>query len=105
MPTLPIRGLALAHTLATRDSAANVQMATRQEELIRETISKRDLGDATPKPQRDLSNSRLAQAKILFAEQGSKPRNQVIELFISQLGLTKAGATTYYSRLRGEQVR
>lgn len=104
MKVTPVKGLALAHTLATRESiGSNVKMATAQEALIHLSIAKRSLGGPIQRPARDLSLTKLARAKALFTENsGCVARNQMIDMFVSELGLTRAGATTYYSRIRGE---
>lgn len=40
--------------------------------------------------------TKLDQAKALFAANSSLSRAEVIELFMTELGMSKAGATTYF---------
>lgn len=45
------------------------------------------------------TGSKVARARQIIGQYPSAPRSQIIEMFISDVGLTKAGASTYYSNL------
>lgn len=99
----PIRGLALAHALAsTPDSTTNTRLAATQERLILQTIADRGLtGLVARAPSRSPTNTKLARAREIYEQYGEEcDRGRIIEMFVDELGLTKAGATTYYSKLR-----
>lgn len=42
------------------------------------------------------TGTKLEQAKVLFSNTPGFSRSQIIELFMERLGMSKAGATTYY---------
>ena len=43
--------------------------------------------------------TKMDQAKAIFAESAGVARKDVIARFIKEVGLTKAGASTYYQKL------
>lgn len=95
-----MKGLALFHALTTQ--TPSIQRAVEQQALILKSIEVRELTDKVSKQQRDTSVTKLARAKTLFKANPSATRTEIIAMFVEQLGLTQAGATTYYSRLKSE---
>lgn len=95
-----MKGLGLIHALTTE--TPSMLRAIEQQTMIRESIAIRGLSDKVDKPARDTSGTKLARAKVIFDANGTLSRSEMITKFISDLGLTQAGATTYYSKLRND---
>jgi SprT protein len=49
-----------------------------------------------------VGTTKIERAKYLMRTQNNLSRGEMIALFISRLNMTKAGASTYYSSLRGQ---
>lgn len=44
--------------------------------------------------------TKMDKCRKLFADNRSKPKNEIVEMFVNQAGCTAAGANTYYITLR-----
>ena len=96
-----IKGLALTHALTTETPA--ILRAIEQQQMVAESIAARGL--VTSVPEKAVSTTRQTKVQLaeqMFREIGTSSRLDVIEAFVRELGLTKAGATTYYSRLKAK---
>lgn len=49
--------------------------------------------------------TKAEQAQTIFASATDKSRDTIINSFVSQLGMSKAGATTYFYKVGGQRVR
>lgn len=61
--------------------------------------SARIIPEVTNKPQvvkKVSGGSKIDQAKSLYKQYSDKSKSEIIDMFIAQLAMTKAGATTYY---------
>lgn len=57
---------------------------------------------ASPKPNRE---SKYAQCKYLYLlHNGTKTRKDIINLFVREVGCTNAGASTYYQKIRKDNL-
>lgn len=65
--------------------------------MVDHSISVRSLAVTPHKPK---VKNKYDQAKALFVAHQAKPRSEVITLMVEMLGLTRAGATTYYSKIK-----
>lgn len=93
-----LTGLALAHTFAT--TIPSVERFAEQQAMIAHSITVRSLV-AKEQPTKTAPVTKLAQAAELYKANGEMTRSDLISLFVAELGLTPAGAATYYSKLRG----
>ena len=60
---------------------------------------------ATAKKNNDVPATKMSRAIKLYAEMIKKPnmtRTLIIEAFIADVGLTKAGAATYYWKIKSQ---
>ena len=93
-----MKGLAFAHAFTTQ--TPSLRQVLRQQELIATTIRVRDLTDRVNQPSKSTADTKLSRAKVLYKANSTLSRNEMIGLFVKELGLTDAGATTYYSRIK-----
>lgn len=99
MRDFQMTGLALAHAMTTPTPA--MLRAIEQQTMIQQTITVRELVDKTIVPAKPAAvANKLTRARELYTQYPNMPRAELITLFIKELGLTTAGATTYYSKLR-----
>ena len=61
--------------------------------------------EKAPKAEKPVVESKASKARAIFAAETAKgtARKDIIALFISDVGLTKAGASTYYEKFRKNQ--
>lgn len=89
--------LGLVHMLTTR--APDVEQRVKQQTLIHKSIAARKLSVNAPAAQ-PTTQTKLSQAVDFARANPNLSRKDMIQEFTQQLGLTRAGATTYYSRVR-----
>jgi len=87
---------------AKRD-ARNARRREQRQAKKAEAPAKPAKVKAEPKPRTPRSDSKTALARVVFARMhGNSPRKDVIAAFISEVGLTANGASTYYQKLKRE---
>lgn len=56
-----------------------------------------------PKKAQEEITSKMDRAVAVFKKMAGKPRKDVVKAFMEEVGLTKAGAATYYQIIKKKQ--